>query len=165
MVQNKGLYYTAHPSGLPVVGEHLKIQSTDFDTEQSPPTGGITVKTNYVSFDPYQRGRMRKPETKSYAPPFELNKPITNGAVATVLKSDNSKFKSGDVIKVPNMGTVEYAALPKEIADGSEVLDNKHSLDPKVFIGALGMPGLTAYSSFYEIVSPLVLRTCSVTCG
>jgi NADPH-dependent curcumin reductase CurA len=70
MVQNKGLYYTAHPTGMPVVGEHLKVQSSDFDTEQAPPQGGITVKTNYVSFDPYQRGRMRKPEAKSYSPPF-----------------------------------------------------------------------------------------------
>ncbi|KAK6434720.1 hypothetical protein LTR95_009092 [Oleoguttula sp. CCFEE 5521] len=154
MVQNKGLYYTAHPSGLPVVGEHIKIQSTDFDTEQAPPKGGVTVKTNYVSFDPYQRGRMRKPENKSYAPPFELNKPVTNGAVATVLKSDNSKYKSGDVIKVVRMGTVQYEALPKEIADASEVLDNKYNLDPKLYTGALGMPGLTAYSSFYEIGAP-----------
>ncbi|KAK6439439.1 hypothetical protein LTR95_004364 [Oleoguttula sp. CCFEE 5521] len=52
------------------------------------------------------------------------------------------------------MGTVEYEALSKEIADASEVLDNKYNLDPKLYTGALGMPGLTAYSSFYEIGVP-----------
>jgi NADPH-dependent curcumin reductase CurA len=40
------------------------------------------------------------------------------------------------------------------VADGARVLNNPYNLDPKLFIGALGMPGLTAYSSFYEIGAP-----------
>jgi NADPH-dependent curcumin reductase CurA len=75
MVQNKGLYYIDHPTGLPVVGKHLEVQTKEFDYDQAPPSGGITIKTNYVSFDPYQRGRMRAPETKSYSPPFVSNQP------------------------------------------------------------------------------------------
>lgn len=153
MVQNKGLYYTAHPTGKPVIGEHLKVQSSDFDTDQSPPSGGITVKTHYISFDPYQRGRMRAPEIKSYSPPFELNAPITNSAVATVLKSDNDKFKPGDLV-YGMMPYLEYTALPKEAAQAANVIQNPYNLNPKFFLGALGMPGLTAYSSFYEIGAP-----------
>jgi hypothetical protein len=96
---------------------------------------------------------MRKPEVKSYAPPFEEGKPITNSAVVTVIKSDNPKFKPGDVIVT--MGyTEEYSALPKAMLEGGRVLDNPYNLDPKLFIGALGMPGLTAYSSFYAIGEP-----------
>lgn len=33
-------------------------------------------------------------------------------------------------------------------------LENQYNLDPKLFIGALGMPGLTAYSSLFEIGQP-----------
>ena len=153
MVQNKGLYYTAHPTGKPIIGEHLKVQTTDFDTSQSPPTGGIIVKTHYISYDPYQRGRMRKPEIKSYSPPFDLNAPITNSAVATVLKSSNPKFSPGDLI-YGMMSYLEYVALPQEAANAARVIQNPYNLNPKFFLGALGMPGLTAYSSFYEIGAP-----------
>ena len=97
---------------------------------------------------------MRKPEIKSYAPPFELNKPITNALVATVLKSDHAKFKSGDRVVLPRSWTEEYSALSKEEADAAIPLNNPYNLDERLFVGALGMPGLTAYSSFYEIGEP-----------
>lgn len=154
MVQNKGLIYKEHPTGWPEVGKHLVLETREFDLEQEPPSGGFTAKVHYVSFDPYQRGRMRPPERKSYAAPFDLNMPVTNSAVVTVIKSDNPKFKTGDVVKVPRTWTEEYNALPKEMADGCEVLNNPYNLDPKLFVGALGMPGLTAYGSFYEIGEP-----------
>lgn len=44
--------------------------------------------------------------------------------------------------------------LQKETADTAMVLQNPYGLDERLFIGALGMPGLTAYSSFYEIGEP-----------
>lgn len=155
MVQNKALIFKAVPSGLPKVGEHITIENRDFDVNQAPPSGGITTKNHYVSFDPYQRGRMRAPEVKSYAPPFTLGQPLTNRAVSTVIKSDNSKFKEGDIVVGMN-NTEEYSVLSKEAIEqgGLEVLDNPYNIDPKVFLGALGMPGLTAYSSFYAIGEP-----------
>lgn len=96
---------------------------------------------------------MRDASIKSYSPPFTLNEPITNSGIRTVLKSDNPKFKAGDVVFL--MGnTEEYSAIPKELADSGRVIENPHNLDIKVFLGALGMPGLTAYSSFYAIGQP-----------
>lgn len=153
MVQNKALIFADVPTGLPEAGKHLKIEATDFDTEQSPPSGGFTAKVHYVSFDPYQRGRMRKPEVKSYSPPMALGKPVTNSAIVSVIKSDNDKFKPGQLL-FGMTDTAEYIAVESEPAASFVVLDNKYNLDPKLFIGALGMPGLTAYSSFYAIGKP-----------
>ena len=154
MVQNKGLIFKKVPTGWPVPGEHLAIEVRDFDLDAPPPKDGITTKNFYVSFDPYQRGRMREPERESYSPPFELGKPITNNAVAKVLKSDNSKFKEGDLV-TGILGTEEYSAVPAQVANNMvRKLENPHKLDPKLYLGALGMPGLTAYSSFYEIGKP-----------
>ncbi|TKA70588.1 hypothetical protein B0A49_02809 [Cryomyces minteri] len=154
-VQNRGLIFKKVPTELPVVGEHLVLEDRPFDLDQAPPKGGITTKNYYVSFDPYQRGRMRDPSIKSYSPPFELGKPITNRAICKVLKSDDPKFKEGDtIISEAGTPTEEYSALPEQIANMAKVLDNPYNLDPKVFVGALGMPGLTAYSSFYEIGKP-----------
>jgi len=154
MVQNKALIFAEVPDGLPVVGKHLKIESREFDLEQQPPAGGITVKVHDVSFDPYQRGRMRNPEIKSYAPPFTLGEPVTNSAIVSVIKSDSSKFKAGDIIYAPRTYTEEYRALNKETTETCEQINNPYNLDLNLFVGPLGMPGLTAYSSFYEIGKP-----------
>lgn len=97
---------------------------------------------------------MRSPEVKSYSPPFDLHKPINNSAIVSVLKSDHPNFKTGDLVFAPRANTEEYSVFSKALADSAHVLDNKYGLDPQIFIGALGMPGLTAYSSFYEIGQP-----------
>ncbi len=154
MVQNKGVIFRQPPVNWPVEGKDLTIEVREFDLDAEPPKDGITTKNFYVSFDPYQRGRMRAPDVKSYSPPFELGKPITNSAVSKVLKSNNSKFKEGDVV-TGMAPTEEYSIISGEIANNMvRKLDNPYKLDPKLFLGALGMPGLTAYSSFYEIGQP-----------
>lgn len=96
------------------------------------------------------RGRLRQPGTKSYAPAFDLEQPLNTRSIVTVVKSKNSKFKEGDVI---SCGTpiAQYAILPKEVVDGPPgpwgpvaKLNNPNNVDIKHFLGALGMPGLTA---------------------
>ena len=153
MVQNKAVIFAHVPTGVPVPGKDLTVEAREFDIDQAPPSGGITTKNLYASFDPYQRGRMREPTKKSYSPPFELRKPIANNSVARVLKSDNEKFKAGDFV-VGFLQTEEYSAVPKQLADGFKKVENPYKLDPMMFIGPLGMPGLTAYSSFYDIGVP-----------
>lgn len=163
MVQNKALIFAAVPQAMPVAGEHLKIESRQFDVEQAPPAGGITVKNFYASFDPYQRGRMRDASKKSYSPPFALNEPITNSGVAKVIKSDNPRFQAGDLV-TGMLPTEEYSVITKGHADAMvKKLENPYNLDPAVYIGALGMPGLTAYSSFYEIGKPVKGETILVS--
>jgi len=153
MVQNKGVIFKQIPQGLPVPGKDLAVEAREFDIDQAPPKGGVTTKNFYASFDPYQRGRMRDANKKSYSPPYTLGEPIGNGTVAKVIKSDNEKFAAGDLV-VGMIPTEEYSALPQQSADALRKVDNPYNLDLKVFIGALGMPGLTAYSSFYEIGKP-----------
>ena len=154
MVQNKGLIFKSVPTGWPKPGDNLAVEDTGFDFESSPPENGITTKNYYLSFDPYQRGRMRAPEKKSYSLPFELGKPIPNSGVAKVLKSNNSRFTKGDLI-TGMIPTEEYSVISAELANNKcRKLENPDKLDPKLFIGALGMPGLTAYSSLYEIGKP-----------
>ena len=100
-----------------------------------------------------------RPNTPSYISGFVLGEPVANNAISTVVRSDNSRFKAGEVV-IGNSPFSEYVVVPKAQADkegiagGYSVLSNPLGLDPKVFLGALGMPGLTAYSSFYEIGKP-----------
>jgi len=155
MVQNKGVIFKKVPSGWPVAGQDLVIEDRPFDLDQNPPEGGITVKNYYASFDPYQRGRMRPAHVKSYSPAFELGKPITNRSIMKVIKSNTPKFAAGDVIISADVSPIEeYSVLGPDFVEKARKLDNPYNLDPRHFLGALGMPGLTAYSSFYEIGQP-----------
>ncbi|KAL8952241.1 MAG: hypothetical protein Q9222_001827 [Ikaeria aurantiellina] len=154
MVQNKGLIFKEIPTAEPVAGQHLAVETRDFNLDTEPPQDGITTQNFYVSFDPYQRRRMRSSEVESYFPAFEMGHAITNSAIAKVLKSANPKFKEGDIV-VGMIGTEEYSVVPGEVVNSMmRKLDNPYNLDLKLFVGALGMPGLTAYSSFYAIGAP-----------
>lgn len=138
-----------------MVGQDLVIEESQIDLEQEPPKNGVITKNYYLSFDPYQRGRMRAPESQSYSPPFELGKAITNRGVSKVVSSGTDKFKPGDIIVAADgMGTEEYTILGEGPTSRAFKLDNPYKLDPRIFIGALGMPGLTAWASFYEIGEP-----------
>ena len=153
-MQNKALIFRDFPSGPPIEGKDLALEDRPFDLDQEPPDGGITTKNYYVSFDPYQRGRLRRPEITSYAPAYKLGEPISNNTVAKILKSNNSNYKPGDIIR-GELNTEEYSVVPQVFLEkGIRVLQNPYNLDLRLFLGALGMPGLTAYSSFYEIGKP-----------
>lgn len=162
MVQNKSIIFKQVPSGLPVAGKDLVVETREFDLEQAPPPGGITTKNFYASFDPYQRGRMRDASVKSYSPPYQLNEPINSATIAKVLKSDNPKFKAGDLVygTIPN---AEYAAVPKALVDMCSKHENPYNLDLTSFMGPLGMPGLTAYSSLYDIGKPVKGETIFIS--
>lgn len=152
MTTNKTLVYKKVPKGFPVAGEHLVVEKREIDLNDVP-KGGLLVQVQYASFDPYLRPKMRDPSIKSYAPAFELDEPIVNDTVAKVLKSDSPDFKEGDVIKV--FGPIaEYATIADPKAQRALKVQNPHNLDLSVFTGALGMPGLTAWSSLYKIGKP-----------
>lgn len=153
MVQNKGVIFRNVPNGQIEPDKTIKVEAREFDIDQSPPEGGFTAKVIYSSFDPYMKGRMRSSEIKSYSPAFPLNQPISSHAVVKVIKSANDGFSAGDVVAVMS-AMEEYTVIRKEFLGGARKLDNTYNLDLANYIGALGMPGLTAYSSFYDIGKP-----------
>ncbi|KAL0264377.1 RNA elimination defective protein Red1 [Diplodia seriata] len=153
MVQNKSFIFKNPPVGVPKAGVDLTVEDRAFDLEAAAPAGGITLKNFYASLDPYQRARMRDPKIKSYFPALQLDEPIDNSVVSKVLKSDNEKFKPGDLV-VGMLPIQEYTALPADKVQSVRHIQNPHGLDAANFIGPLGMPGLTAFSSFYEIGKP-----------
>jgi NADPH-dependent curcumin reductase CurA len=161
MATNKTLVLAKHPNGFPVAGEDLVMTSTAFDPNAAVPEGGVILKTLAVSYDPYLRGKMR-PAGSGYVSGFKLDEPLYNNAISRVISSSNPRFKIGDVV-TGFSNFQEYVVVPKATADneadpsgqgGLSILKNPLGLDPLLFLGALGMSGLTAYSSFYEIGKP-----------
>lgn len=100
------------------------------------------------------RGRMRDASVKSYSPAFALGKPLENNTIAKVLRSNNSNFTEGDVV-IGFLPLQQYTTLDKQNLVRIRKLENPLGLeDIRVFLGPLGMPGLTAYSSLYDIGKP-----------
>ncbi|PGH12063.1 hypothetical protein AJ80_06882 [Polytolypa hystricis UAMH7299] len=156
MTSNKALVYKKIPTGYPVPGEHLVIESVPFDQSAPAPEDGVTLQVLYSSFDPYQRGRMRDPKIQSYATAWELNTVVPNDSLAKVLKSNNTAFKPGDLVQGA-LPIQEYVAVPGPAIKPRSLRRVENPLgieDIRVFLGPLGMPGLTAYSSLYEIGKP-----------
>jgi NADPH-dependent curcumin reductase CurA len=98
---------------------------------------------------------MRPAHVPSYVPAFELNGPVTNHCVARVLKSDVPEYPPGQLV-VGRLPLAEYAVLDKEgVKMIGRKVENPHGLkDLGLFVGHLGMPGLTAWSSLHEIGKP-----------
>ena len=155
MVANKTLIYKKIPTGHLVVGEHVAVEDLGFDPAAPPPAGGVTLSVLYASFDPYQRGRMRDPKIASYSPAYPVGTPVTNATVSKVLKSDSPDYKEGDLV-IASVAIGEYVTLNKEsLAAIQTKIQNPYNIkDLGLFLGPLGMPGLTGYSSLYEIGKP-----------
>ncbi|MEU6216464.1 NADP-dependent oxidoreductase [Streptomyces sp. NPDC047022] len=111
-----------------------------------PGEGQVLVRNEYVSVDPYMRGRMS--DAKSYVPPFELNQPMQGGAVGEVLVSNAEGIEPGDHVLHP-LGWREYVAL-----DAKHVVKVDPELAPlSTYLGVLGMTGLTAYAGLLRVAS------------
>ncbi|KAK4141543.1 uncharacterized protein C8A04DRAFT_13997 [Dichotomopilus funicola] len=162
-IQNKTLLFHAIPPARPIPNQHLSVQPLPFDLSAPPPPGGLTVAILYSSIDPYQRSRMRPAHIKSYQPAFELGGAITNYAVARVVKSDTAApaltthhYRPGDLLYA-FLPTAEYATITAEELPSVVLskITNHHSLpDLGLFLGPLGMPGLTGWASLHEIGQP-----------
>jgi NADPH-dependent curcumin reductase CurA len=152
MASNKTLIYKKLPTDLPVPGEHLAVEDRPTDIETAP-KGGLVLEMQYASFDPYMRGKMRDPSIKSYAPPFELGKPMANFSVGKVIKSDSAEFPEGALV-IAFVPIAEYARVEDPKAAGVRKVQNPHNLDLGLFLGPLGMPGLTAWSGLHKIGKP-----------
>ncbi len=152
MVDNKTVVFKKIPTGLPVPGEHLVVESQPFDLE-AVPSGGLIVETLSISLDPYLRFRMRDADIPSYTPAFALNKAADNNTVSRVLRSDSEGYKKGDIL-IAYLPFAEFVAIPAEQLPKVTKIDNPYGLSPDLFLGPLGMPGLTAYSSLHKIGQP-----------
>ncbi|GAA6058031.1 hypothetical protein JCM3770_003983 [Rhodotorula araucariae] len=154
MVSNASLIYAEAPDAAPVPGKHLKRVVDDaFDPESVPLDGGILVKLEAASLDPYMRGRMRAPERKSYNQPFQLGAPLDTLAVGVVERSDEPSIPKGAIFK-GLLPFSEYAVIPKDKLVRGKVVENPHGVAWTTLVGACGMPGATAWVGLYEIGRP-----------
>jgi NADPH-dependent curcumin reductase len=131
------------PVGLP----ERRDWSLTEEPVREPGEGEFLVKILYLSLDPAMRGWMN--EGRSYIAPVGIGDVMRAQGAGRVIASKHKGFAVGDAVAGP-FGVQEYA-----LSKGEGV----HKVDPAlaplpVYLGALGMTGMTAYFGLLEVGKP-----------
>ena len=117
-------------------------QAEDFRLESAPlPTPGegqILIKVHYLSLDPYLRGKISGRHMSGGVEPGSV---MAGETVGEVVESRSPDFVVGDTVHSFS-GWCSHAAVDASTARKVR----SHGLPLSLALGALGMPGLTAYA-------------------
>jgi NADPH-dependent curcumin reductase CurA len=137
-----------------------EVQASNFrlETAEIPAIadGQLLVRNHYLSLDPYMRGRMS--DAKSYADPQPLDATMIGGTVGQVVESKHPKFAAGDFVA----GMFGWSEIG--VSDGALLrkLDTTH-IPLSAYLGPVGMPGMTAWFGFNQIMQPKAGETVVVS--
>ena len=135
------IHLAARPIGWPTDADFTKV-SIELPELRS---GQVRVANEFVSVDPYMRGRMN--DAKSYAVPYVLGEAMTGGAVGRVIASASGAVKVGDVV-VHQFG---WRDLVQEDASAFRVVPELVGVPLSAYLGVLGMTALTAYVGLLDV--------------
>jgi NADPH-dependent curcumin reductase len=155
MPTNKQILLDNRPEGEAQAGNFKLV------TTETPPLreGEVLVRHHFLSLDPYMRGRMN--DAKSYAAPQPLGQVMQGGTVGEVVESRSPKFKPGD--KVVGMGGwQEYSVAAADQPGALRKVDTTH-VPLSHYLGAVGMPGVTAWYGLVKIIEPKEGQTIVVS--
>ena len=121
--------------------------------------GQVLVRHHFLSLDPYMRGRMN--DSKSYAVPQALGEVMQGGTAGEVVESRSPRFSPGD--KVVGMGGwQEFSVVDAETPGAMRKVDTTH-VPLSHYLGAVGMPGVTAWYGLVKIIEPQAGQTLVVS--
>ncbi|HVE54381.1 MAG TPA: NADP-dependent oxidoreductase [Ramlibacter sp.] len=155
MPQNKQILLDNRPQA------EASVSNFKLVTAQTPPLqdGQVLVRHHFLSLDPYMRGRMN--DAKSYAAPQPLGEVMQGGTVGEVVESRSPKFKAGD--KVVGMGGwQEYSVVVADQPAALRKVETTH-VPLSHYLGAVGMPGVTAWYGLVKIIQPKEGQTVVVS--
>ena len=136
--------------------QNFKLVTTDTPDLQD---GQVLVRQHYLSLDPYMRGRMN--DSKSYAVPQPLGAVMQGGAAGEVVQSRHPKYAVGDNV-VGMGGWQEFSVVDGNTVGALRKVDTTH-VPLSAYLGAVGMPGVTAWYGLVKICQPKAGETVVVT--
>jgi NADPH-dependent curcumin reductase CurA len=149
---NKQILLAKRPVGLPDASTWNLVETPVPALQE----GEVLVKQAYLSLDPAMRGWLNV--ARSYIPPVEIGAVMRAGSVGKVIESRNPEFKAGDFVS--GWGGVQQYS----VSDGKGWYKVDPTLAPlPVYIGTLGMPGMTAYFGLMDIGQPTAGETVLVS--
>ena len=113
----------------------------------TPGAGEVLVKNEWLSLDPYMRGRMN--DAKSYVLPVQIGEVMVGQTVGEIITSDDTRFAPGDKV-LTQLGWQLYGVAK---ADETHKIDAQRA-PASYYLGVLGMPGMTAWFGLFDIGQP-----------
>lgn len=141
--ENRRIVLAAHPQGLPTAAD-FRLERTPIP---APQDGQVLLRTEWLSLDPYMRNLMEK-VGPGYADPVPPGATMVGGTVSRVVESRHPQYKAGDLV-VAAAGWQDHA-----LSDGAGLMPAGDLARPSLALGALGMPGFTAYVGLLDIGAP-----------
>lgn len=136
-------YFKAYPDEMPTL-DHVELKDLP-ETALAP--GQIRVRNQYLSVDPYMRGRMTT--VKSYVEGFKIGEPMTGGAVGEVIESAADGYAVGD--KVLHMaGWRDESVVDTSPLTGTQKLPDL-PVPIQTYLHNLGLTGATAYFGLLKV--------------
>jgi NADPH-dependent curcumin reductase len=117
--------------------------------------GQVLVRHHFMSLDPYMRGRMN--DAKSYATPQPLNAVMQGGTAGEVVASKHPAYQVGDKV-VGFGGWQDYSVVDAGVPGTMRKVDTTH-IPLSAYLGAVGMPGVTAWCGLVKIIQPKAGQT------
>ena len=150
---NKQILLTSRPTGEATAANFTLVERPVPELAE----GQVLVKHHYLSLDPYMRGRMN--DAKSYAPPQPLNEVMVGGTVGEVVASKHPSFAAGD--RVVGMGGWQQYS----VVDGHGMVRkiDTSRVPLSAYLGAVGMPGVTAWYGLTKIIEAKAGQTITVS--
>ena len=150
--RNRKVLLASRPQGA-VTEQNFRIVDAPMP---QPADGEVLVRNEWLSLDPYMRGRMS--DAKSYVPPAQLDEVMVGQTVGEVVDSRNPRVSVGDKV-LTQLGWQSHG-----IANGADVtkVDARH-VPASYYLGVLGMPGFTAWFGLFEIGQPRAGETVVVS--
>ena len=155
MPQNQQILLDNRPVGEATVA-NFKLVTTDTPALND---GQVLVRHHYLSLDPYMRGRMN--DSKSYAATQPLGEVMIGGTVGEVVESRHPRFSVGDQV-VGLGGWQEYSVVDANVPGMLRRVDTTH-VPLSHYLGAVGMPGVTAWYGLVKIIAPKAGETVVVS--
>ncbi len=155
MPTNQQIILDSRPLGTAQASNFKLIRSETPDLTE----GQVLVRHHFLSLDPYMRGRMN--ESKSYAQPQALGQVMIGGTAGEVVQSKNPKFSVGDRV-VGMGGWQEFSVVDAAQSATLRKVDTQH-IGLSHYLGAVGMPGVTAWYGLVKIIEPQAGQTVVVS--
>ena len=154
-ITNKQFLLASRPQGEPTAANFQLIEAP----VPALAEGQVLVRHHFLSLDPYMRGRMN--DVRSYAPPQPLNEVMIGGTAGEVVQSNHPAFAEGD--QVVGMGGWQQYSVVDGHAKGALRKVDTSRIPLSAYLGAVGMPGVTAWYGLMKICQPKPGDTITVS--
>jgi NADPH-dependent curcumin reductase CurA len=155
MPTNKQIHLDNRPDG------EATLSNFKLVTAETPALGDnqVLVRHHYMSLDPYMRGRMN--DSKSYTANQPVGQVFQGGTVGEVVESKHPKYVAGDKV-VGFGGWQQYSVVDAAQPGALKKVDTTH-VPLSHYLGAVGMPGVTAWYGLVKIIAPKAGDTLVIT--